>query len=117
ARRRGDQALEQKLVDSYHDYTNQVFDYYEKFSKDLIGYEPKQILLLHGNWLEADHIGELLDLLRKRGYHFITLQDALGDSAYSMPDQYVGEEGTSCIDLWAITWGHWPHNGPVFRQL
>jgi peptidoglycan-N-acetylglucosamine deacetylase len=116
ARRRGDQALEQKLVNSYHDYTNQVFDYYEKFSKDLIGYEPKQILLLHGNWLEADHIGELLDLLRKRGYQFITLQDALSDSAYSLPDEYVGEEGTSWIDHWAITRGHPPQNTPVFPQ-
>ena len=116
ARRRGDTVLEQKLVDSYHEYTNQVFDYYEKFSKDLIGYEPKQILLLHGNWLEADHIGELLDLLRKRGYHFITLQDALSDSAYSLPDEYVGEEGTSWIDHWAITRGHPPQNSPVFPQ-
>lgn len=115
ARRRGDTALEQKLVDSYHDYTNQVFDYYEKFSKDLIGYEPKQILLLHGNWLEADHITELLDLLRKRGYKFITLQDALSDSAYSLPDEYVGE-GTSWIDHWAITRGHPPQNTPVFPQ-
>lgn len=116
ARRRGDTALEQKLVDSYHDYTNQVFEYYEKFSKDLIGYEPKQILLLHGNWLEADHIAELLDLLRKRDYKFITLQDALGDSAYSLPDEYVGEEGTSWIDHWAITRGHPPQNTPVFPQ-
>jgi peptidoglycan/xylan/chitin deacetylase (PgdA/CDA1 family) len=116
ARRRGDTALEQKLLDSYHDYTNQVFDYYEKFSRDLIGYEPKQILLLHGNWLEADHIGELLDLLRKRGYKFITLQDALGDAAYSLPDEYVGEEGTSWIDHWAITRGHPRQNTPVFPQ-
>ena len=116
ARRRGDTALEQKLVDSYHEYTNQVFDYYEKFSKDLIGYEPKQVLLLHGNWLEADHIGELLDLLRKRGYQFITLQDALGDPAYSLPDEYVGEEGTGWIDHWAITRGHPPQNTPVFPQ-
>jgi peptidoglycan/xylan/chitin deacetylase (PgdA/CDA1 family) len=116
ARRRGDTALEQKLVDSYHDYTNQVFDYYEKFSKDLIGYEPKQILLLHGNWLEADHIGELLDLLRKRGYKFITLEDALGDSAYSLPDEYVGEEGTGWIDHWAITRGHPAQNTPVFPK-
>ena len=116
ARRRGDTALQQKLVDSYHEYTNQVFDYYEKFSKDLIGYEPRQILLLHGNWLEADHVAELLDLLRKRGYKFITLQDALSDVAYSLPDEYVGEEGTSWIDHWAITRGHPPQNTPVFPQ-
>jgi peptidoglycan/xylan/chitin deacetylase (PgdA/CDA1 family) len=116
ARRRGDTALQQQLVSSYLSYTGAVFDYYEKFSKDLIGYEPKQILLLHGNWLEADHIGELLDVLRKRGYHFVTLQDALSDPAYSMPDEYVGEEGTGWIDHWAITRGQVPRNTPVFPQ-
>ena len=116
ARRRGDTALEQRLVSSYLSYTDATFDYYEKFSKDLIGYEPKQVLLLHGNWLEADHIGELLDLLRKRGYRFVSLEDALGDPAYSLPDEYVGEEGTNWLDHWAITRGRPPRNTPVFPQ-
>ena len=116
ARKRGDTALQQQLVSSYLSYTSQVFDYYEKFSKNLFGYEPKQIILLHGNWLEADHIGELLDLLRKRGYQFVTLQDALGDAVYGMPDEYVGEEGTSWIDHWAITRGQPPQNTPQFPQ-
>src|SRR6202048_166185 len=87
ARRRRDAELQQKLVDSYLKHTSDVFDYYERLSKSLIGYEPAQILLLHGNWLEADHIGELLDLLRKRGYSFVTLQEALSDSAYIVPEE------------------------------
>lgn len=116
ARRRGDSALEQQLVSSYFSYTTEVFDYYEKLSRDLIGYEPNQIILLHANWLEADHIGELLDLLRKRGYQFVSLQDALADPAYSMPDDYVGEEGTNWIDHWAITRGRPPKDTPVFPQ-
>jgi len=116
ARKRGDAALQQQLVSSYLTYTGVVFDYYERFSKDLIGYEPKQILLLHGNWLEADHIGELVDLLRKRGYKFVTLEDALSDAAYGMPDDFIGEEGTNWLDHWAITRGHPPLNTPVFPQ-
>ena len=116
ARRRGDTELQQKLVDSYLKHTSDVFDYYEKLSKSLIGYEPAQILLLHGNWLEADHIGELLGLLRKRGYSFVTLQDALSDSAYSMPDEFVGEEGGSWLDHWAITRGQPPRDTPSFPQ-
>ena len=115
ARKRGDTALQKQLVDSYLSYTTQVFDYYEKASKDLFGYELKQIILLHGNWLEADHIGELIELLRKRGYQFIKLDDALGDGAYSSPDEYVGE-GTSWYDHWAITRGHPLQNTPVFPQ-
>jgi peptidoglycan/xylan/chitin deacetylase (PgdA/CDA1 family) len=116
ARRRGDTALQQQLVSAYLSYTSAVFDYYEKFSRDLIGYEPGQVLLLHANWLEADHIGELLELLRKRGYQFVSLENALGDAAYSMPDEYVGPEGTSWLDHWAITRGHPPRNTPVFPQ-
>jgi peptidoglycan/xylan/chitin deacetylase (PgdA/CDA1 family) len=115
ARKRADTALQQQLVSSYLSYTTSVFDYYERLSKDLLGYEPKQILLLHGNWLEADHIGELLELLRKRGYQFVTLEDALGDSAYSVPDEYVGE-GTGWLDHWAITRGRPSQGQPVFPQ-
>jgi peptidoglycan-N-acetylglucosamine deacetylase len=82
----------------------------------LMGYEPKQILLLHANSLEADHLGELLDMIRKRGYRFITLENALNDEAYSLPDSYVGEEGTNWIDHWAITRGQPPVSSPSFPQ-
>ncbi len=116
AKTRGDTALQQQLASSYLSYSDAVFAYTEQLSKQTIGYEPKQILLLHGNQLEADHIGELIDLMRKRGYHFITLADALSDSAYSLPDTYVGEEGTGWIDHWAISQGHPPQGAPVFPQ-
>jgi peptidoglycan-N-acetylglucosamine deacetylase len=115
ARKRGDTALQQQLVSSYLSYTTTVFDYYEKLSKSLFGYEPKQVLLMHGNWLEADHIGEVLDLLRKRGYQFITLENAVSDAVYSTPDDYVGE-GTGWIDHWAITRGQIPQGEPSFPQ-
>jgi peptidoglycan/xylan/chitin deacetylase (PgdA/CDA1 family) len=116
ARKRGDVELQKKLVSSYLAHTTDVFEYFEKFSKNLIGYEPAQILLLHGNWLEAEHIGELLDLLRKRGYQFVTLGEALSDYAYSMPDEFVGEEGGSWIEHWAITRGQPPRGEPEFPQ-
>jgi peptidoglycan/xylan/chitin deacetylase (PgdA/CDA1 family) len=116
AKTRGDTALQQQLASSYLSYSDAVFAYTEKLAKQTIGYEPKQILLLHGNQLEADHIGDLIDLMRKRGYRFITLADALSDSAYSLPDTYVGEEGTGWIDHWAITQGHPPQGAPVFPQ-
>ncbi|HVM75237.1 MAG TPA: polysaccharide deacetylase family protein [Candidatus Saccharimonadales bacterium] len=115
ARKRGDTALQKQLVDSYLEYTNAVFDYFEKVSKNLFGYETKQILLLHGSWLEADHIGDVIKVLRKRGYQFVTLEDALGDGAYSSPDEYVGE-GTGWYDHWAITRGRPLQDAPAFPQ-
>lgn len=116
AKKRGDTALQKKLVDSYLDYSDKVFDYDEQFSVRILGYEPKQILLIHANQLEADHINELFDVFRKRGYRFVTLEDALSDGAYSLPDTYVGEEGTSWLDHWAITMGKIPQGEPVFPQ-
>lgn len=115
AKKRGDSALVQKLVSSYLSYSDAVFAYSEQLSARTAGYEVKQILLLHGNQLEADHIGELLDVLRKRGYRFIPLQEALSDPAYGMPDTYVGE-GTGWLDHWAITQGKPPQGAPVFPQ-
>ena len=114
AKKRGDTALQQEVVSGYLSYHAVVFDYYEKLSKNLLGYEPRQILLLHANNLEADHLGELLEMLRKRGYRFITLEDALSDDAYGLPDTYVGEEGRGWIEHWAITRGQPPLGAPVF---
>ena len=116
ARKRGDTALQQQLTQSYLEYSDTMFAYTEQLAQQIIGYEPKQILLLHGNQLEADHIGDLIDLMRKRGYRFITLEDALSDEAYSLPDTYVGEGGTGWVDHWAITQGKPPQGSPVFPQ-
>jgi peptidoglycan-N-acetylglucosamine deacetylase len=116
AKKRGDMKLQDDLVKSYLQYSDSVFAYEEQLSKQIMGYEPKQIILLHGNQLEADHIGELLEVFRKRGYRFITLEDALSDQAYGMPDTYVGEEGTGWLEHWAITQGKPPQGAPVFPQ-
>jgi peptidoglycan-N-acetylglucosamine deacetylase len=116
AKKRSDTALQQQLVHDYLSHHDAVCAYTEKLAVQTMGYEPKQILLLHASQLEADHIGELLDVLRKRGYRFITLEDALSDQAYSLPDMYVGEEGTGWIDHWAITMGKPPQGTPIFPQ-
>jgi peptidoglycan-N-acetylglucosamine deacetylase len=116
AKKRSDTALQQQIVKEYLAYHDAVFAYTEQLSAKIVGYEPKQILLLHASNLEADHIGELMDVLRRRGYRFITLGDALDDAAYSLPDTYVGEGGTGWIDQWAITQGKIPQGAPTFPQ-
>ena len=116
AKQRNDTELQQKIVKDYLSLSRRGFAYFEQLSQKVVGYEPKQILLLHASNLEADHIGELIGLLRKRGYRFITLEEALGDQAYSLPDTYVGEEGTGWLEHWAITQGKIPQGAPVFPQ-
>jgi len=116
AKKRNDTALQAQIAKEYLAYHDAVFAFEEQLSTKIIGYEPKQILLLHASNLEADHINELMEVLRKRGYRFITLEDALGDPAYSLPDTYVGEEGTGWIDHWAISQGKIPQGAPKFPQ-
>ncbi len=116
AKKRNDTALQQKVVSEYLAHHDAAIAYSEQLSTKVVGYEPKQILLLHASNLEADHIGELLDVLRKRGYRFITLEDALSDQAYSLPDTYVGEEGSGWIEHWAITQGKIPQGAPAIPQ-
>jgi peptidoglycan-N-acetylglucosamine deacetylase len=116
AKQRNDTSMQQQTVKDYLAHHDAIFAYAEQLSAKIVGYEPKQILLLHASQLEADHIGELLDVLRKRGYRFITLEDALGDSAYSLPDTYVGEEGTGWLEHWAITQGKIPQGEPTVPQ-
>jgi peptidoglycan/xylan/chitin deacetylase (PgdA/CDA1 family) len=115
AKQRNDAALQQQIVKEYLAHHDAAI-IFRAISAKVVGYEPKQILLLHASNLEADHIGELLDLLRKRGYRFITLEDALSDQAYSLPDTYVGEEGSGWIEHWAITQGKIPQGAPAFPQ-
>ena len=116
AGKRRDSEGQAELVRTYLSHSDAVFGYAEQLSRQIMGYEPKQILLLHANQLEADHIGELLDVMRKRGYRFISLEDALADPAYSLPDTYVGEDGTGWLDHWAITMGKPPQKAPALPQ-
>jgi len=116
ARHRSDTALEAEVVRSYLAYTDAVFAYSERLSHETVGYEPRQILLLHATQLEADHIGDVIELIRKRGYRFITLTEALLDPAYSLPDTYVSDEGRSWLEHWAITQGKPPQGAPEFPK-
>src|SRR5213596_4382811 len=47
SKKRGDTATQQELVKEYLAYTDAEFAYSEQLSMQLLGYQPKQILLLH----------------------------------------------------------------------
>ena len=105
ARRHADQALKERIVTAWLVYAAAILDYDEQLSRSLLGYEPKQVLLTHDCWLEAEHLPELLALLRSRGYSFISLDAALTDPAYAQPDDYVSDVGASWLEHWAVTRG------------
>lgn len=44
---------------------------------------------------------DLLAMFKRRGYSFITLDQALTDEAYRLPEGYVGRNGFSWIHRWS----------------
>jgi hypothetical protein len=69
-----------------------------------LGYEVGQVLVLHANQLNADDVGDLIAMLRKRGYRFITLDAALEDPAYALPDAPAAR-GLSWLHRWMLARG------------
>lgn len=94
-----------RIGDDYVRYMEEVFGFYERVSRELLGREPAQILLLHANALNAAYLDELAGMLAGRGYRFVTLDEALADPAYALPDRYVGPRGPSWLERWAFTRG------------
>lgn len=104
AKRRGDTALMQRIVREYIQYMERMFVFFEEQSIALLGYEPKQTLLLHANELNADHMDALVAMIRSRGYDFISLEEALTDDAYKLPERAT-PRGMSWLFRWAAAKG------------
>lgn len=86
-------------------YIERVVAYYEQQSRAIVGREIPQILLLHANALNADTFDQTAEMLRRRGYSFVTLDAALADPAYSSRDMYFGAGGITWLHRWALTHG------------
>jgi peptidoglycan/xylan/chitin deacetylase (PgdA/CDA1 family) len=94
-----------RVREAYVPYMESVVAAFEAASLALAGREFPQILLLHANALNAELMPELLAMFRRRGYTFVTLEQALADDIYRAPEEYVGRGGFSWIHRWTRTKG------------
>lgn len=108
----GDTGLGARVAREYLAYMDTVFGFYEAQSRAILGREIPQVLLVHANQLNADHLDALLDVIRRRGYRFVPLARALADSAYRHADTYHGPAGITWLHRWALTDGK---RGAIFR--
>ncbi|HEX8423066.1 MAG TPA: polysaccharide deacetylase family protein, partial [Pyrinomonadaceae bacterium] len=105
ALQRGDRETASRIADEYVPYMERMFEFYERMSVELFGREIAQTLLVHANALNADHFGRIIEMMKRRGYSFVTLDHALQDKAYEHRDTYTGATGISWLQRWAITRG------------
>jgi len=99
-RSRHDDASAARLRKDYVDFTAAEIDYFSALNKQVLGYEPPQIMLLHDNPLNADVIEDLLALFEKRGYRFVSLTQAEADPVYQAPETFITKYGP----MWGYRW-------------
>lgn len=96
-------ALRDRVRQEYVGYMESVVAFFEQRSVEVVGREFPQVLLLHANQLNADLMPQLLEMFRRRGYRFVSLEEALADPAYASADGYAGRGGFSWIHRWSQT--------------
>ncbi len=108
ARDAGRGELAERVASAYEPYMTAKFDYFERQSAALFHRQIRQVLLVHANSLNADHLGEVLDAAARRGYRFVSLDHALQDPAYASADTFIRNNGITWLHRWALSSGQRP---------
>lgn len=102
---KGDKKLMGEIGAAYISYMETKTEYWERQSVRIFGREIRQTLLLHANFINSDYLDDLAKMLKKRGYQFVSLEEALKDEAYKLPDNFVRRNGISWLHRWALDKG------------
>jgi peptidoglycan/xylan/chitin deacetylase (PgdA/CDA1 family) len=70
----------------------------EALAQELVRRKIRHILLLHLNRINAETLDQILAFYSNSGYSFISLSEALQDSAYSLEEDYVGSEELTWLE-------------------
>jgi len=97
---RHDEVSAARLRADYLAFTSAQIDYFGRLNKQVLGYEPPQIMLIHDNQLNADVIDDLLAVFEKKQYRWVTLSDAVSDPVYRAPETVVTKYGP----MWGYRW-------------
>lgn len=103
---RSDDSLMARIGRDYIKYMEDALKYYEAQSIALFGYNIKHILILHANMINAYYLRDLLNMLMRNGYKFISIDEALKDKCYESKDEFYQNKGVSWLRRWAWTLGY-----------
>ena len=92
---KNDQKSIEWLKSSYLDTAQQYIELHRQLSQMLFGREVKHVFLLHLGGFQTVMLPQLLDLLKQKGFRFVTLPEAESDPAYqSNPNAALKYGGT-----------------------
>ncbi len=93
----GDETESLRIGSMLVDHVIEAVRHAQDVSRRKVGRDVDHILLLHATLLVSDHVAALLDALAGEGFRFISLEEALRDPVYQLPDGYAGGTGLSWL--------------------
>jgi peptidoglycan/xylan/chitin deacetylase (PgdA/CDA1 family) len=100
---KGDAAEAARIRKAYVDYTARVVGWYRKAALDLLGRRPALVFLLHDTRLNADTLGELAKILKHNDLTPVSLDKAMRDPAYKLPETVLDTNGDEWLSRWSLT--------------
>ncbi len=104
AKAKNDTSMLHFIRTEFLNYMETISEHFENLSREFLGYEVKQTLLLHASELNADHLPGLIEMFKKRNYEFISLEEALKDPAYQL-EEAQSKKGISWLHRWMLAKG------------
>jgi hypothetical protein len=90
----------------YLDYMTKMTDHYEAYSQEMFGRDIAQTLVLTPSRLITDTADEFFGMLEKRGYKFVSMDEAQADEAYQTKEAIIeSQSGISWFERWQMTQG------------
>ena len=72
-----DQRKADEIRAEFIEYMSKMFDHYEAYSQEMFGRDIAQTMVLTPSSLVGDSFDELFGIIEKRGYKFVSMEDAL----------------------------------------
>jgi peptidoglycan/xylan/chitin deacetylase (PgdA/CDA1 family) len=107
------------LRSSYLTTASEFLDLGRQQAKLIYGREINYVLLLHLGAFSGTILPDALDLLKKKGFKFVTLEEAQSDSAYqSDPDAGLHDAGTLLDQMMQVKGIKYPeHSDKPYKQI
>jgi len=110
----GDRKEMARTKAAYLAFTVRNLAWYRQAALQLFGRRPALIFLLHASRLNADSVDDLAEILRKSNLTPVSLDRAMRDPVYSLPDGPLDPNGDDWLNRWAallkrdLPWDSYP---------
>ncbi|HLM00525.1 MAG TPA: M56 family metallopeptidase [Pyrinomonadaceae bacterium] len=105
ARNDNDVNTMREIRESFVAYMTKMFEHYEAYSQEIFGRDIPQTMVLTTSRLVTDSAEELFGMIEKRGYQYVSMEEALSDEAYRTEEKFFGKAGISWFERWQMAKG------------